>query len=534
MSFGDFAIAPSTTVTLCAGVPLAKGSEDTFIFGSAGEQAGKISSYALQTFTNITYQRNTRNVIRLGLPMGVSGADSALRANYLMFNNTAFEGKTIYAFVDSVDYVNNNTIDVTFTIDAMQTFMFDYELHECYVEREHSDQDTVGYNCVPEEFGSFDYLVQDENKKFSDNSVPSASTYLVYYIDNANSAVNGEIDPETKAYSACTVHKIPAGQASSESDLNTFLTARFQDGDTVTAIWLLPNWMLNYTGLPDRTYVNRPTKFVQDLEEYTPKNNKLFTAPYTFVRLSNHRGTTKDYYFEDKTTGAYTMDFYAWWSRIPEPAMYVCRWNVKGATDNGIGFSDFPSFPFTEDTFSTWWAANKQQMQGSGVSSVISTITNTISGAMVGYAVSGMNPIGAIVGGSQGFIGGTMNTVQKQLQYNDMKSVPDKFCGGHSGSAAMQAMDYMNGITIYVMGLAPRDAKIVDDYFTMYGYATKRVKVPNRDVRPRFCYTKTVGCTIYGTVPAPFAEEIQTRYNNGVRFWKSSATIGDYSTSNAV
>ena len=143
MAFGDFAIAPSTTVTLCAGVPLAKGSEDTMYFASAGAQAAAIGSYKIPgaTFTECTYQRNQRDTIRLGMPMGTSGANSALRANYCIFNNTAFEGKPIYAFVDSVDYVNNNTIDVKFTIDAMQTFMFDYTLNRCYVEREHSETD---------------------------------------------------------------------------------------------------------------------------------------------------------------------------------------------------------------------------------------------------------------------------------------------------------------------------------------------------------------------------------------------------------
>ena len=110
MPFGDFAIAPSTTVTLCKGVPLVKGSEDTLYFASAGAQASTISSFGFATFNQFTYQRNTRNVIRIGLPMGVSGGNSAIRANYCIFNNSAFEGKNIYCFVDSVDYVNNNTL----------------------------------------------------------------------------------------------------------------------------------------------------------------------------------------------------------------------------------------------------------------------------------------------------------------------------------------------------------------------------------------------------------------------------------------
>ena len=192
MSFGDFAITPSTTVTLCHGVPLSKDSEDTYYFGSAGEQASTIGSYAFATFSNLTYQRNTRNTIRVGLPMGVSGANSALRANYVIFNNTAFENKPIYAFVDTVDYVNNNTIDITYTIDAMQTFMFDYTLRECYVEREHSVTDEIGDNLVSEGFDALAMVIHSEDEQFlfTNGTLPKYCT-VIYYIEN----VGKDVDP---------------------------------------------------------------------------------------------------------------------------------------------------------------------------------------------------------------------------------------------------------------------------------------------------------------------------------------------------
>ena len=66
----------------------------------------------------------------------------------------------------------------------------------------------------------------------------------------------------------------------------------------------------------------------------------------------------------------------------------------------------------------------------------------------------------------------------------------------------------------------------------MFGYATNRVKVPNRNSRPHWNYVKTIGCVVVGSVPADDMNSICSIYNNGITFWKKGTEVGNYSLDN--
>ena len=79
--------------------------------------------------------------------------------------------------------------------------------------------------------------------------------------------------------------------------------------------------------------------------------------------------------------------------------------------------------------------------------------------------------------------------------------------------------------------IKPEFARIIDEYFDMYGYATHRVGVPNRAVRRCYTYVKTIGCSIHGNIPSEDIIEIQNLFNKGIRFWRSTAVFGNYDPS---
>lgn len=60
-----------------------------------------------------------------------------LGINYLRFNNG---NKWWYAFITSKTYINESVTSIEFEVDPIQTFMFDYEIRESYVTREHQDR----------------------------------------------------------------------------------------------------------------------------------------------------------------------------------------------------------------------------------------------------------------------------------------------------------------------------------------------------------------------------------------------------------
>ncbi len=76
-------------------------------------------------------------------------------------------------------------------------------------------------------------------------------------------------------------------------------------------------------------------------------------------------------------------------------------------------------------------------------------------------------------------------------------------------------------------------ARIIDDYFTMYGYATNRCKTPNRNSRPHWNFVKTAGITLTGSVPCDDMRKICSIYDNGVTFWKNGDEVGHYNLDNS-
>lgn len=67
----------------------------------------------------------------------------------------------------------------------------------------------------------------------------------------------------------------------------------------------------------------------------------------------------------------------------------------------------------------------------------------------------------------------------------------------------------------------------------MYGYAVRKIKLPNLHTRQSFNYIKTTGCLITGQMPADDKLTIQRIYDNGITFWHTTlANVGNYSLDN--
>ena len=149
-----------TNITLYKNIPLSPDYRDTVYFASASEQQAwfaTFSTYAF-SFTNQMYQRVTKNSVRLEWnPRQYDGI------NYMKFQNTFTGGvnRWWYAFVLETEYVNENVFDVIYEIDVMQTFLVgtDYDLLDCYVEREHQATDSPGDNLLKEPIGIGDYVL---------------------------------------------------------------------------------------------------------------------------------------------------------------------------------------------------------------------------------------------------------------------------------------------------------------------------------------------------------------------------------------
>ena len=139
------------------------------------------------------------------------------------------------------------------------------------------------------------------------------------------------------------------------------------------------------------------------------------------------------------------------------------------------------------------------------------------------------------MGGVGGAMSGTINAISNVtnlLAQDYQASIKgDMIKGNAQGSlnvSAKKQQFYRGRVSV-----TSEYAKIIDDYFTRYGYSTKRLKVPNRNSRPHWNYVKTVGCTVTGSIPSDDIRLICSIYDTGITFWKNGSEIGNYSLDNS-
>ena len=67
----------------------------------------------------------------------------------------------------------------------------------------------------------------------------------------------------------------------------------------------------------------------------------------------------------------------------------------------------------------------------------------------------------------------------------------------------------------------------------MFGYATHKVKVPNRTGRPHWNYVKTKGMVLdVANAPQPYIQKLIDCFNKGITFWHNPSEVGNYSLDN--
>ena len=73
-------------------------------------------------------------------------------------------------------------------------------------------------------------------------------------------------------------------------------------------------------------------------------------------------------------------------------------------------------------------------------------------------------------------------------------------------------------------------AKIIDQYFTMYGYKVNRMGVPNFIARTYFTYLQINDPNITGYIPPDDLNKIKKMFTDGVTVWRDPTHVMDYAT----
>ena len=138
-------IEPQTKVWICTGVPLTPAYDDTLTFENKQKQAEYFMAKAQWVSTRFSVLKEKQGVLRME-----GNVNKFYNCNYMIFLNENFTNKYFYAFITDVEYINPETTFVYFSLDVMQTWLFDFQIERSLVEREHVEDDTVFKHLEPE------------------------------------------------------------------------------------------------------------------------------------------------------------------------------------------------------------------------------------------------------------------------------------------------------------------------------------------------------------------------------------------------
>lgn len=348
-------IVPDTLIYLIKNIRLDPSYQNTIYFADETAQQRYFQSKAYVTLDRHTYQKKTMGRIRIGMPIG-----SIYGTSYMMFKNTSFENKWFYAFVTNYEYVNDDTTDIFYELDLVQTYLFDYVPLECMVERmSHPETDAVGANILPEGLDTGEYYY---NEIADPNLLWNGAWKIVVFttldhLGSGQSNINGSI--MGGLYSGLNYYAFDT-DASGVKAVNDYLSQVSACGaeSSVVAIVMIPSILMASIGPSDATYTFSIDMSGQTLGGYTPRNKKLLTSPFRGIYLTNGQGGCASYaaeYFSNSSLPTFTLHFSlgAVSDCLVQPNGYR-----GGARQFGLELTGFPQCAYTTDGYKAWMARN--------------------------------------------------------------------------------------------------------------------------------------------------------------------------------
>lgn len=535
-------IPPNSTVEIFGDLGLSPTHDDTLYFASTSAKDSYFSALnKLGTYSNLSYSRRNRGVIRIQAPMS-----TLVGASYMRFKNNSFENKWFYAFVTAVEYVNNVTTDIFFEVDVIMTWMGSFSLGQCYVERQHVTNDSIGANIADEGLKCGEYVCEGSSTTafFGDYNIVLFRTW------NKEKEPGAIVYPLTQGLYVPLVATYYPFTRQGATDLQAKIDELIKDNraDEIVTIKLIPYHYSNNPSIETDTFtVEKPYSSVAG---YVPKNNKLFCYPYKYLEVQDCENNAVAYKYEyfntlpDATSTGYAYFSIQGSGRTPEVNIMCIPYNYNGLEydyEHAASMSNFPTIPWNVDGYKAYLAQRDSTLFGDiGASALTGALSGAVHGGIAGTIMPGVGTgIGAVGGAITGGLGSLISASRSAISdiENDMMKghLPSRFPNTTKGTLSSNLMAQARTKNFYFrkMCITKNYASMIDDYFTMYGYAIRNTLTPNMNARPNFTYVKTKGCIVHCNCPAEDARAIEEMFDNGIRFWKNHNNIGNYNLNNS-
>lgn len=576
-------IAPDSDVIILKGVPIDSDYVHTMRQDSLVGQYNMFYAFKKYELNNYNYQRSDKGKIKVNIL-----CDNLYDCNYMMFRNTAFSNKWFYAFITGRTFVNDHVTEITYAIDVMQTWYFDYEMEHCYVEREHTETDLIGDNLVPEGFDTGELVPEAMDRFTFPDSITGVDGLMyeivVFYVPNNSknyiSSVyinsNDEVvithtpvkdgnDYDVGGilngiYMGCKFYGEPlflTDPATARDTLRVInaviadISGSDVEGQVVNIVQvpysLWHDWLNNGSASWNKL-ITQDTKFYNaaHTKSFTPKNKKMYTFPYRKLEVSNNGGEKANFKWENFTAthisgggageiGKATLKITGVPVISPELMCYPANYNsIADDYEDGIMITDFPNPPWSVDSYAQWLSQNKSAIMYSTLATSVLAIGGTLATVATGGALAPLALAGAGLAIDKKISGDITKGIQA-------KNTADQF-KGQLNISSLRTVQHRVGYFMYDLGVEYNLAKSIDDFFTMFGYAVKEVKIPNIRktgalIRPCWNYVKTNGCTLHASSGSGLSAEDETMiaqiYDKGITFWNVPSEVGKYNLDNS-
>lgn len=527
-----------------------------------------------------------------------STLDDYYNCNYLMWRNPQFSNKWFYAYIGTPRPASAGSVTVPFQVDYWQTWHWSCEFPATMVRRETVKDDTIGANLIeenvetgefvisPSDIGSTTYTgigtdiieesgwdttpcvliaytykpsettAETDPGTYIINAVKDASDSFYYKLSNiAPSFAGGRF--QQGIYQACNfiafeVDTTDHDKLDAAIQSVNFYLQKLVDGVMIQSVQILrmiPKFMAPASGVQP---INSAYPRVNNIKgkaspttfgSYTPNNNKLYTQQFNYLVIDNGAGSQMEmgyeYFKGDSMQGVppRTPTFRLYSQLSNSPACRLIPYSYKGPSDRenplySLELNTYPQCSYSYNEMRADYFANQNSYAVKGVRGVSDALFNTIGAvASITESAATLNPAGLVSGIAQ--IANTAldaaDTIAKQ---KDRARIPNEVVG-LSDSNIQFAIGRMSFIE-YRMQVQSYYAKIIDNYFTAYGYAINDIKKPELNTRTRFNFIWTQGANVLGDLPTEAKNVINLQMDAGLRIWHDPAAWMDYSVKNTI
>ena len=508
---------------------------------------------AIASADNYSFLRTTGTIF-----VGFTYAQ-CIQANYIAFQNSDYSNKWFFAWIDDVIYKSDKNCEIKFTIDAWSTWFDKWTPKKCFINRQHTNDDRIGLHTIPENLDVGEVIQESITEDLSYGNdfgywIAVASNWKIK--DGSSGAESLESDKGTQ-YAGITVYDntvfgtqlflFHITELSSFKNLVLLLLRTNADGhiEDVQNIFILPDVAIDQSKLQSHTakvisdentfifytmsYDMSPEKFnteinkISSFSDYTPKNNKCFVYPYNYLFVSNNQGSNNIYKYEDFNSEK--CIFENQFSIAIGGSGRIVPKNYKGMEtndDEALALGKYPTCAWSSDAFTNWLTQNSVNMAVS---------LGLTAGAIAGTITTGGATAPAISGAVMSVAGNIGSTIGQFYQASLLPNIN----GGQANGDVIWACN-RNMFSFRQMRVKTEYLKIIDDYFTRFGYAVKSLATPNITGRAYWNYIEIGANEEIGTgeVPSKYMDIINNACRRGVTIWHNHANVGNYSLNNTI